>query len=76
MVIANANKKHTDGVIGLVEFRRLRVVSCSSLVDSTNSVLILVVLYQVGNFLPGVPDCALHHLDKKSVFAVLTNASL
>lgn len=61
----SANQTHTDGVVGLVEVRILRIVSCSSLVDSTNSVLILIVLHQAGDFLPGVSDGALHHLDKK-----------
>ncbi len=62
---AGANWKHTDGVIGLVQIRSLGVVSCSGFVDSTNSVLVLVVLHQVGDFLPGVSDGALHHLCKK-----------
>lgn len=59
------NSKHTNRVVGLVEVRSLRVVSCSSLVDSTDSVLVLVVLHQVGDFLPGVSDGAFHHLDKE-----------
>lgn len=61
----SANWKHTNGVVGLVQIRRLGVVSCSSFVDSTNSVLVLVVLHQVGDFLPSVSDGALHHLYKK-----------
>lgn len=60
-----ANCKYTDGVVGLVQVRSLRIVSCSSLVDSTDSVLILIVLHQAGYFLPGVSDGALHNLDKK-----------
>ena len=58
---------HTDRVIGCVEFRRLRVVPCSSLVDSTNSVLVLAVLHQVSDFLPSVSDGSLHHLDKMCI---------
>lgn len=61
----DANQEHTNGVVGLVEVRRLRIVSRSSLVDSANSVLVLIVLHQAGDFLSGVSDGALHHLDRK-----------
>lgn len=55
---------NTDRVIGLVEIRSLRVVSSSSLVDGTNSVLVIVVLHQICDFLSGVSDGAFHHLRK------------
>ena len=61
------NNKRTDWVVGLVEVRAVRVVSCSGLVDSTNPVLVLVVLRQVGDFLPGVSDGVLHHLCQEQV---------
>lgn len=53
---------NTNWVVGLVEIRILRVVSSSGLVDSTNSVLVLVVLYQICDFLSGVSDGSFHHL--------------
>lgn len=55
---------NTNWVVGLVEIRILRVVSSSGLVDSTNSVLVLVVLYQICDFLSGVSDGSFHHLHK------------
>lgn len=54
----------TNWVVGLVEIRSLRVVSSSGLVDGTNSVLVLVVLHQICDFLSGVSDGAFYHLHK------------